>query len=135
MSEIYEALRKAQTERKQGTPRPESRREPLPIVLPPPRRRRVSFRERLRGIGRGGRNGSGVERLIIPPGGSGAIAERFRVLRTHAQALGPGTIAVTSALDQEGKTVCATNLAIALSLACEGNAGVILVDTDFRRPS
>ncbi len=61
------------------------------------------------------------------------IGERFRVLRTRVQAAGPGTFMISSALGQEGKTLCTMNLALALSMRID--TGVILVDADLRRSS
>jgi capsular exopolysaccharide synthesis family protein len=59
------------------------------------------------------------------------LDEQFRVLRTRIEVQIPGTIMITSSLEQEGKTLCATNLAIALSMRFA--PGVILVDADLRR--
>jgi protein-tyrosine kinase len=61
------------------------------------------------------------------------IGEQFRVLRTRVEAAGPGTFMISSALGQEGKTLCAMNLTLALSMRID--AGVILVDADLRRSS
>ncbi|HVO25005.1 MAG TPA: polysaccharide biosynthesis tyrosine autokinase [Candidatus Margulisiibacteriota bacterium] len=55
------------------------------------------------------------------------------MLRTRIEIEKPGTIMITSALDQEGKSLCATNLAIALSRRI--GPGVILVDADLRHSS
>src|SRR5262249_54179532 len=49
------------------------------------------------------------------------------------QMSGPGTVMITSALDNEGKTICAINLARALSMSI--GSGVVLVDADLRHPS
>ena len=40
---------------------------------------------------------------------------------------------LTSALDQEGKTLCAANLAVALSMGMESR--VLVIDADLRHPS
>jgi capsular exopolysaccharide synthesis family protein len=61
------------------------------------------------------------------------IAEQFRLLRTRVEMAGPSTVMITSALDNEGKTICAINLAKALSMSI--GAGVILIDADLRHPS
>lgn len=63
----------------------------------------------------------------------GPVVEQFRFLRTHIEMRGPCSVMMTSALDQEGKTLCTVNLAIALSLMMD--AGVIVLDADLRKPS
>ena len=65
-----------------------------------------------------------------------AVAEMFRSLRATIQ-LGPDgakarTIAVTSTLSGEGKSLVASNLAIVMAQA---GLKVLLVDSDLRRPS
>jgi capsular exopolysaccharide synthesis family protein len=62
--------------------------------------------------------------------------EAYRILRTNllfsSDTQGLRTLVITSALPQEGKTVIAANLAIAV--AREGMR-VLLIDADLRRPS
>jgi Mrp family chromosome partitioning ATPase len=73
-------------------------------------------------------------RLVIlrEPGSEGA--RRYRLLRhrlfSHAD---PRIIAVTSAQSDEGKTTCAVNLALAI--AEDAMAHVILLDANLRRPA
>jgi Mrp family chromosome partitioning ATPase len=61
----------------------------------------------------------------------------YRMLRTQvlqrARAHGLSSLGVVSAINGEGKTLTAINLA--LSLAAEPNQTVLLVDLDLRRPS
>ena len=63
------------------------------------------------------------------------IAEAFRKLRTNLQFLAvdnpPRVIVVTSSVPNEGKSVTAINVALALA---EGDQNVVLVDGDLRRP-
>jgi capsular exopolysaccharide synthesis family protein len=72
--------------------------------------------------------------LIVQPHSFGA--EAFRKLKTQIF-LHPGnpprSILVTSAAPQEGKTLVAVNLAVAISKEIHSHA--ILVDADLRRPS
>ena len=64
-------------------------------------------------------------------------AHAYRMLRTQvlqrARAHGISTIGVVSAVNGEGKTLTAINLA--LSLAADPNQSVLLIDLDLRRPS
>jgi Mrp family chromosome partitioning ATPase len=65
--------------------------------------------------------------------GSSERAAAFRALRRRlAEQKDPHAILVTSAQDDEGKTTCATNLALAL--AESGRLGVLLVEANLRRP-
>jgi capsular exopolysaccharide synthesis family protein len=71
--------------------------------------------------------------LIVPPGS--IAAEEFRKLKVqifHRFPSPPHSILVTSAAPQEGKTMVAVNLAIAISQ--EINKRVILIDGDLRNP-
>ena len=64
-----------------------------------------------------------------------SIAEAFRKLRTNLQFLAvdnpPRVIVVTSSMPNEGKSVTAINIALALA---ESERNVVLVDGDMRRP-
>jgi capsular exopolysaccharide synthesis family protein len=71
--------------------------------------------------------------LISPPNSFGA--EQFKKLRTHIfhqSAISPHSMLITSSIPQEGKTIVAVNLAIAISH--EINKKVILIDADLRKP-
>lgn len=63
------------------------------------------------------------------------IAEAFRKLRTNLQFLAvdnpPRVIVITSSMPNEGKTITAINIALALA---EADHNVVLVDGDLRRP-
>ena len=92
----------------------------LPILASIPRAPERHVRRYLRGRG------------SLPPG----VWEAYRTLRTSLAGLGlsdetPRTILVTSAIQGEGKTMTAANLALTLAA---GGTRVVLVDGDFRRP-
>jgi Mrp family chromosome partitioning ATPase len=82
--------------------------------------------------------------LIVPAGPVTALLEEFRIVKRQillsareASAAGRGPAAqrvlVCSPLPGEGKTFCATNLALAM--AAERDGEVLLVDADFAKPS
>jgi protein-tyrosine kinase len=77
------------------------------------------------------------ERRIVSSEDTRPAAHAYRMLRTQvlqrARANGLNTVGVVSAINGEGKTLTAINLA--LSLAAEPNQTVMLVDLDLRRPA
>jgi protein-tyrosine kinase len=77
------------------------------------------------------------ERRIISSEDSEPAGHAYRMLRTQllqrARSNGLSTVGVVSAVNGEGKTLTAINLA--LSLAAEPNQTVLLVDLDLRRPA
>jgi Mrp family chromosome partitioning ATPase len=77
------------------------------------------------------------ERRVISAADADLAGYAYRMLRTQvlqrARAHGVKTLGVVSAVNSEGKTLTAINLAI--SLAAEPNQSVILIDLDLRRPS
>ena len=77
------------------------------------------------------------ERRVISCEDSQPAGHAYRMLRTQvlqrARANGLSTVGVVSAVNGEGKTLTAINLA--LSLAAEPNQTVMLVDLDLRRPA
>jgi Mrp family chromosome partitioning ATPase len=86
-------------------------------------------RDRLRELG-----------MIVPEAGATSLLEEFRIIKRQliASALAAGDalsrrILVCSPLPGDGKTFCATNLAI--SMAGERDGEVVLVDADFAKPS
>ena len=84
------------------------------------------------------------EGLIVPGGSVTALVEEFRIVKRQVLLAArqssldgvPGAaqrVLICSPLPGEGKTFCATNLA--LSIAGEKDSEVLLVDADFAKPS
>ena len=77
-----------------------------------------------------------TSRLLHRAGGGGSLLESYRVMRSNVQFATvdapTSSIVITSTSPGEGKSVTATNLAIAMAL--DGRK-VILVDADLRRPT
>jgi len=77
------------------------------------------------------------ERRIVSAADVHPAGHAYRMLRTQvlqrARAHGLSTLGVVSAVNGEGKTLTAINLA--LSLAAEPNQTVLLIDLDLRRPA
>jgi Mrp family chromosome partitioning ATPase len=88
----------------------------VPVLADVPRASRVRVRQYL--------NGGGT----LP----GDLWEAYRILRASLSGRANHTVLVTSAIQGEGKTTTAVNLAIAL--AASGQR-VVLVDGDLRRPA
>jgi protein-tyrosine kinase len=77
------------------------------------------------------------ERRVISANDAQPAGHAYRMLRTQvlqrARSNGLNTLGVVSAVNGEGKTLTAVNLA--LSLAAEPNQSVLLLDLDLRRPA
>ena len=131
MEKIQRALDLARAQRAQSSPADDSRLERTTLyrefaVTP------VEFAARLSLDWKALR-----ERRVIASDDADPAAHAYRMLRTQilqrARANNLSTIGVISAVNGEGKTLTAINLA--LSLAAEPNQTVMLVDLDLRRPS
>ena len=112
-----------------------------PAPAPEPQERPVEFRGECHPVDRMHLRRQG---LIQPEGKVTALLEEFRIVKRQllltvreARTKGAGDraqrVLVCSPLPGEGKTFCATNLALAL--AAEKDSEVVLVDADFAKPS
>ncbi len=133
MSKITKALEKAARERLQRQQQPAVTALP-PISIPIERPETLSP-----GLGRVAAAGRlEIDAHIVAAADSKSpIAEQYRILRTNLQQLrmkpGSKTIVLTSAVNNEGKSVTAVNLA--LTLARQENLKVVLIDADLRKGS
>ena len=147
MAKVYDALRRAEAERKSRNPAetapPVARLdwEPETVSPPPtPAPARPTLLKRWFGRTKGVPTPEGAgdvnKRRITLLQPSSYVAEQFRALRGRIDAIATQrairTIAVTSALPGEGKTTAAVNLSIVTALSLERR--VLLIDCDLRRP-
>jgi protein-tyrosine kinase len=131
MSRVYRALEKVEEERKLKLEEPSLKVVEEKAVLKKEVPTLEFPEEKREKLGLPSKEATPV--LIVPPHSFGA--EAFRKLKTQIflhPGNSPRTILVTSAAPQEGKTLVAVNLAVAISKEIHSN--VILVDGDLRRP-
>lgn len=145
MAKVYDALRRAEAERRRRAGQDPADTGPLEwepetrATVETPKPERQSLLARLRS----GWRRSPIETIgdlnkrrisLIQP--DSFVAEQFRALRGRIDAIAAErpirTIAVTSATPGEGKTTAAINLSIVTSLSV--GRRVLLVDCDLRRP-
>jgi capsular exopolysaccharide synthesis family protein len=141
MAKVYEALRRAEEERKRRTGDESSPVAPLdvqPVSTPPPARPEPFWKRWFTRSGRREAEGVGEinKRRIAMVQPDSYIAEQFRALRGRIDALASQrpirTIMVTSPLAGEGKTTGAVNLAAVTAMSL--GRRVLLIDCDMRRP-
>lgn len=145
MAKVYDALRRAEEERRKlsdpGTPpiaRLEWEPEVTPETPPAPKPPRAPLFRRLwpkRSAEEGAADFNKRRISLLQP--DSYVAEQFRALRGRIDALETPerrirTIAMTSALPGEGKTTAAINLALVTALSL--GRRVLLIDCDLRRP-
>ncbi len=142
MAKVYDALRRAEAERKRRVQGEASSVAPLewePQEAEALQERRDPFWKRWFGRSRaaGGNLASDVNKrriALVQP--ESYVSEQFRALRGRIDALAAQrpicSIAVASALPGEGKTTAAINLAVVTALSL--GRRVLLVDCDMRRP-
>ncbi len=145
MAKVYDALKRAEQERKL------LRADPSPSVAPffwappqsappterPPFWRRWGWgaRRRLRGVAATADESNKRRYSLLQP--DSYVAEQFRGLRGRIDAMASKvpirTIAVTSARPGEGKTTAAVNIATVTALSV--GRRVLLIDCDLRKPT
>lgn len=145
MAKVYDALRRAEEERRRRAGDEVSPVAPLNIDPPPaaakPKSARSSVWQRLfkrrkaRRLEAGGAAEINKRRItIIQP--DSYVAEQFRGLRGRIDAIGAErpitTVVVTSAFPGEGKTTASVNLAAVTGLSLGHR--VLLIDCDLRKP-
>jgi receptor protein-tyrosine kinase len=131
MSRVYRALEKVEEERKLRLEEPSLKVVEEKAVLKKAAPTLELPEEKRESLGLPSKEEAPV--LIVPPHSFGA--EAFRKLKTQIflhPGNSPRSILITSAAPQEGKTLVAVNLAVAISKEIHSN--VILVDGDLRRP-
>ena len=142
MAKVYDALRRAEEERKRRSGAP-STAPATPLELEParphaqPKADRPSLWKRLvASLGAPEPVGDFNKRRISLLQPDSYVAEQFRSLRGRIDAISAQrpvrTIAVTSPLSGEGKTTAAINLAIVTSMSL--GRRVLLIDCDLRKP-
>ncbi len=143
MAKVYDALRRAEEDRKRLLGDKSNRPTPLEVEPVGPAAERIDRKpiwKRSAEVltSRPGPDGSAElnKRRIALLQPESYVAEQFRALRGRIDAIASQhpirTIAITSAFPGEGKTTCAINLAIVTGMSL--GRRVLLIDCDLRRP-
>jgi capsular exopolysaccharide synthesis family protein len=138
MAKVYDALRRAEEERKRRAGDSTSPVAPLDAPsTPEPTKRTEQILDKVRPTGRSRESASDVnKRRISMLQPDSYVAEQFRALRARIDALASQrpvkTLSVCSALAGDGKTTAAVNLAMVTSLSVDRR--VLLIDCDLRKP-
>jgi capsular exopolysaccharide synthesis family protein len=138
MAKVYDALKRAEEERKRRAGDSTSPVAPLDAPsTPEPTKRTEQILEKVRPTGRSRESASDVnKRRISMLQPDSYVAEQFRALRARIDAMANQrplkTIAVCSPLAGDGKTTAAVNLAMVTSLSVDRR--VLLIDCDLRKP-
>jgi capsular exopolysaccharide synthesis family protein len=143
MAKVYDALRRAEEDRKRMLGDKSNRPTPLEVEPVGPAAERIDRKPVWRrsrevlapGPGPDGSSELNKRRIsLLQP--ESYVAEQFRALRGRIDAMATQnpvtTIAITSAFPGEGKTTCAINLAIVTGMSL--GRRVLLIDCDLRRP-
>jgi capsular exopolysaccharide synthesis family protein len=142
MAKVYDALRRAEEERKRRSGAPSSAPStPLDLETARPQARAKGprpplWRRLLNSVTARDATGDFNKRRISLLQPDSYVAEQFRSLRGRIDALSAQrpikTLAVTSPLSGEGKTTAAINLAFVTSMSL--GRRVLLIDCDLRKP-
>ncbi len=145
MAKHYEALQRAEMERRRKTTGAEKPPSELPAfegaaITSPARKEKAGAFARLFGALKGGSPGDAPsdanKRRISLLQPDSYVAEQYRSLRGRLDSLASQrplkTIAVTSANAGEGKSTCSVNLACVTAMSV--GRSVLLIDCDLRRP-
>jgi hypothetical protein len=143
MAKIYEALRRAEEERKQGTTGTDMRVPAVDWDATPetaPKARREFFMKRWmarrKELPRDTTSDLNKRRISLLQPESHA-AEQFRTLRSRIDSVAAQrsikTVAITSANPGDGKTTASLNLAVVTAMGV--GQQTLLIDCDLRRPS
>jgi capsular exopolysaccharide synthesis family protein len=143
MAKVYDALRRAEEDRKRLRGDKSNRPAPLGVEPIGPAAEHIDRKPVWKRSGEAlmpRRDPDGSAELnkrriaLLQP--ESYIAEQFRALRGRIDAIASQraitTISITSAFPGEGKTTCAINLAIVTSMSL--GRRVLLIDCDLRRP-
>jgi capsular exopolysaccharide synthesis family protein len=146
MGKVYDALRRAEEQRSKGAAVRSG--IPAPLDLPgeaarPARRASPGLRERIGELfqrerrAASGNDASAINKrriALLHP--DSFVAEQFRSLRARLDSIAAErplrTVAITSAVSEEGKTTAAVNLALVSAMGV--GRRVLLVDCDLRKP-
>ncbi len=141
MAKVYDALRRAEEERKRRTGdvvTPAIPFDAQPVPTPPEKEATPLWSRLWRGGRRSKRDGVAAvnKRRISMLQPDSHVAEQFRALRGRIDAIAAQrpirTVAVTSAVPGEGKTTAAVNLAVVTAMSV--GRRVLLIDCDMRKP-
>lgn len=142
MAKVYEALRRAEEERKRklagdASPVPAVDWDPTPQTAPKPPKPLGSWFRRGGAVAPGGAAAEANKRRIALLEPDSFIAEQFRMLRSRIDSMAGEapirTIAVASANAGEGKSNVSINLAVVTAMSV--GRRVLLIDCDMRRPT
>lgn len=142
MAKVYEALRRAEEERKRkiagdAAPVPAVDWDPTPQTVQKPSKKLGSLFRRTGGSSPGGAAAEANKRRIALLEPDSFIAEQFRMLRSRIDSMAGEapirTIAIASANAGEGKSNVSINLAVVTAMSVRRR--VLLIDCDMRRPT